>query len=246
VGHRLDPPDDEVEAACADFATGQAQSRAGHVVTMSGTPRARSTNRCSDGSPEGDRPVIVESPSRLEHLKLPKVRLPGPHANGLRNAVTTVLADPASANDPTDDLLGVLSAMDLVDNPLRRRISILVYRDLRAAHRHLVDVFGFTPGEVTVAPGGAVVHAEVFAGDGVIWLHPETEEYRLASPATLGRATATMAIMVDDVDDHFRVVQAKGGDIVYPPTDQPYGYREYSARDREGTLWSFMKELETS
>ncbi|MGD9791950.1 MAG: MerR family transcriptional regulator [Acidimicrobiia bacterium] len=164
----------------------------------------------------------------------------------LRNAVTTALTDLANANDPTDDLLGVLSAMDLVDNPLRRRISILVYRDLAAAHRYLVEVFGFTPGEVTVAPDGTVVHAEVFAGDGVIWLHPETEEYRLASPATLGRATATMAIMVDDVDDHFRIVQAKGGEIVYPPIDQPYGYREYSARDREGTLWSFMKELEDS
>ena len=52
-----------------------------------------------------------------------------------------------------------------------------------------------------------------------------------------------MAVMVDDVDDHHRSVAAKGGDIVYPPTDQPYGYREYGVRDCEGTLWSFMKEL---
>ena len=140
--------------------------------------------------------------------------------------------------------MGVLTTMDLLDSPLRRRISILVYRDLAAAHRYLVDVFGLTPGEITTAPDGAVVHAEVFAGDGVIWLHPETDEFRLASPATVGRATATMAIIVDDVDDHHRTLAAKGGDIVYPPVDQPYGYREYSARDCEGTLWSFMKELE--
>jgi DNA-binding transcriptional MerR regulator len=162
----------------------------------------------------------------------------------LRTAVTAALADLATATDPTTDLIGVLTAMDLVDTPLRRRISILVYRDLGAAHQYLVDVFGFTPGEVTELPSGEVVHAEVYAGDGVIWLHPETDEYRLASPATLGRATATMAIMVDDVDDHHRTVVARGGDIVYPPTDQPYGYREYSARDCEGALWSFMKELE--
>lgn len=81
----------------------------------------------------------------------------------------------------------------------------------------------------------------MYAGDGVIWLHPETDEFRLASPATVGRATSMVAVMVDDVDDHHRSVLAKGGDIVYPPTDQPYGYREYSARDCEGTLWSFMR-----
>jgi MerR family transcriptional regulator, thiopeptide resistance regulator len=162
----------------------------------------------------------------------------------LRSAVTTALADLANADDPTDDLMGVLTAMDLVDGPLRHRISILVYRDLPAVHRYLVEVFGFTPGEVTATPNGDTVHAEVYAGDGVIWLHPETDEFRLASPATVGRATATMAVMVDDVDDHHRTVAAKGGDIVYPPTDQPYGYREYSARDCEGMLWSFMKELE--
>lgn len=32
--------------------------------------------------------------------------------------------------------------------------------------------------------------------------------------------------------------------IDYEPVDQPYGYREYSARDSEGGLWSFMKPLD--
>jgi MerR family transcriptional regulator, thiopeptide resistance regulator len=162
----------------------------------------------------------------------------------LRSACTAVLADLATSDDPTDDLMGVLTAMDQLDSPLRRRISILVYQDLPAAHRFLVDVFGFTPGDITTDPDGNAVHAEVYAGDGVIWLHPETEQFLLASPATVGRATATMAVMVDDVDDHHRTVAARGADIVYAPTDQPYGYRDYSARDHEGTLWSFMKELE--
>jgi len=30
---------------------------------------------------------------------------------------------------------------------------------------------------------------------------------------------------------------------VYEPTDQPYGHREYGARDNEGGLWSFMKPI---
>ncbi len=131
-----------------------------------------------------------------------------------------------------------------VRSPLQRRISILVCRDLRAAHDHLVAVFGLTPGELTEDDTGTVVHAELYAGDGVVWLHPETEAYGLASPRTLGAATATMAVLVDDVDEHHRSVVAKGGDVVYPPVDQPYGYREYGVRDLDGTLWSFMKPLE--
>ena len=87
------------------------------------------------------------------------------------------------------------------------------------------------------------MHAEVVAGDGVIWLHPESSEYELASPQTLHAATGSMAVMVDDVDEHHALVVQNGGDIVYPPVDQPYGYREYSARDLEGALWSFMKEI---
>lgn len=105
-------------------------------------------------------------------------------------------------------------------------------------------MFGFTPGEVSVDPEGRAVHAALYIGDGVVWLHPDTATYQLASPQSLGAGSATMAVMVDDVDEHFRLVRAKGGDIVYPPVDQPYGYQEYGVRNCEGALWSFMKELE--
>jgi len=33
-------------------------------------------------------------------------------------------------------------------------------------------------------------------------------------------------------------------EILYSPTDMPYGYREYSARELEGGLWSFMKPMD--
>ena len=160
-----------------------------------------------------------------------------------RDRVANALSGLAAGADRIDDWMEVLAAMDERRHGVRQRISILVYRDLGAAHDHLVRVFGMTPGEIHRDPDGNVVHAEVFGGDGRIWLHPESDTFALASPATLGRATATMAIMVDDVDAHHRSVVAHGGDIVYEPVDQPYGYREYGARDPEGTLWSFMRAL---
>jgi uncharacterized glyoxalase superfamily protein PhnB len=59
-----------------------------------------------------------------------------------------------------------------------------------------------------------------------------------------GAATASVAVMVDDVDAHFRHASEHGATLDYEPVDQPYGYREYSARDSEGGLWSFMKPLD--
>jgi uncharacterized glyoxalase superfamily protein PhnB len=44
---------------------------------------------------------------------------------------------------------------------------------------------------------------------------------------------------VDDVDKHHDRAKAAGAEIVQPPTDQPYGSREYGARDSEGNVWSF-------
>jgi DNA-binding transcriptional MerR regulator/uncharacterized glyoxalase superfamily protein PhnB len=158
---------------------------------------------------------------------------------------TTAATGAAGAADPmTDDLLQVLEEMTMLDTTVQRRISILVYADLEAAYEFLIDVFGLGPGQLTRDDAGRVVHAELQAGDGVVWLHPESPEFGLASPRAVGAATATMAVMVDDVDAHHRHTSAKGATIDYEPVDQPYGYREYSARDNEGGLWSFMKPLD--
>ncbi len=161
----------------------------------------------------------------------------------LRHRVLNALNHLRKPNPSQPDLMEVLSAMEAVDSSIRRRISIMVYRDPGKAHQFLTEVFGLTPGDITFGPDGRATHAEVSAGDGVIWLHSESPTYQLASPASLGASTATMAVLVDDVDEHHHMVEQHGADIVYQPVDQPYGYREYSVRDCEGSLWSFMKEL---
>ena len=146
---------------------------------------------------------------------------------------------------PTDEeLIGALTGLPDPDAQLTRRITLLVYADIAAAHRHLVEVFGFAPGGLTRGADGQVVHGEVYAGDGVIWMHRESPESRLASPATLGAATHCMAVHVDDIDAHFARVKAAGGDITKEPTLMPYGVREYGVRDCEGVLWSFMQPIE--
>ena len=165
--------------------------------------------------------------------------------NKLRNRIATLVGSTAGSDGPlTEDLLEVLEEMTMLDATVQRRISILVYSDLEAAYEYLVRVFGLGPGELTRDDAGTIVHGELQAGDGVVWLHPEAPAFDMKSPRTLGASTASVALMVDDVDAHFRHAQAEGAIIDYEPVDQPYGYREYSARDSEGALWSFMKPLD--
>ena len=50
-------------------------------------------------------------------------------------------------------------------------------------------------------------------------------------------------VFVEDVDAHHIRAAAGGADIIYPPTDQPYGQREYGASDSEGRIWSFATRI---
>lgn len=151
--------------------------------------------------------------------------------------------DAKPSEDTTRDLLSVLEDMTMLETTIDRRIAILVYHDIEAAFDYLKRVFGFGPGELTRDPSGMVVHGEIQAGDGEFWMHQTSNEFSLQSPNQLGGATGTMAIIVDDVDAHHCHAVEEGADVRYEPIDQPYGYREYSAVDPEGHLWSFMRPL---
>jgi MerR family transcriptional regulator, thiopeptide resistance regulator len=156
----------------------------------------------------------------------------------LRSQVAGALASDGA------DLLAVVEAMTTLEPAAQQRITLLVYADIGAAHAWLTQTFGLVPGELVRDGDGRAVHGEVYAGDGLIWLHPEQDSYRLASPRSLGASTASVAVLVDDVDAHHAQSVAAGVEVRQEPVDQPYGYRVYSAYDVEGHLWSFMKALD--
>ena len=127
-----------------------------------------------------------------------------------------------------------------------RLIPLLVYRDIATAHDFLVQAFGFEAGGVETDADGKVVHGEVRVGGRVVWLHRVTAEHQLGSPETVDMAGAGLVVHVPDVDGHFARARAAGARIEYEPTDQPYGQREYEARDPEGHRWWFATPLPTS
>jgi DNA-binding transcriptional MerR regulator len=184
----------------------------------------------------GLRPAIAAHLAELEARLLREQRLRA----RLARLVATIDPEEGAA----DDLLDVLEDMTMLDSAAQARISVLVYADVEAAFGYLVDAFGLGPGELTRDGSGTAVLGELHAGDGVVWLHPESSAFGLASPRTLGAATASVAVLVDDVDAHWARARARGATIAYDPVDQPYGYREYGARDQEGHLWSFMKAID--
>ncbi len=159
----------------------------------------------------------------------------------LRDRLAATVTDP-SLHDDLPYILTTLEELTMTDT-VRRRIPTLVYRDVGAAHDWLVRTFGFEPGRVDVDPAGVAVHAEVTAGDGVIWLHRVAPEFGLDSPQTLGAETAGISVIVDDVDAHHARSLAEGARIRYAPVDQPYGYREYAALDLDDRLWAFLTPI---
>lgn len=124
-------------------------------------------------------------------------------------------------------------------------VPLLVCSDIERTHEFLARVFGFTPGLIERTEDGSVVHGEVHAGRQVIWLHRVWEEEGWVSPQTAPLTTGELVIRVDDVDAHCERARAEGAEIEYGPQDQPYGVREYGARDLEGRRWAFVKPLAT-
>ncbi len=52
-----------------------------------------------------------------------------------------------------------------------------------------------------------------------------------------------MLVHVDDADRHHERAIKAGARILQPPTDFPYGERQYSAEDLGGHLWTFSQSI---
>jgi uncharacterized glyoxalase superfamily protein PhnB len=50
-------------------------------------------------------------------------------------------------------------------------------------------------------------------------------------------------VRVDDADRHHEQAKRAGAEILQPPTDYPYGERQYSALDPSGHHWTFSQSM---
>jgi uncharacterized glyoxalase superfamily protein PhnB len=120
-------------------------------------------------------------------------------------------------------------------------IAFMTYEDATAALDWLESALGFERTSVHEGPNGAIAHAELRFGDGLIMLGPAGDnDFGLKTARELGAVSQGVYVIVDNgIDTHYERARAAGAEIVRELHDTDYGSRDYMARDPEGNLWSF-------
>jgi len=108
---------------------------------------------------------------------------------------------------------------------------ILSYDDAQAAIEFLVNAFGAERHAVYAGDDGAIQHAEVRLGNGMVMLGSSGAD----SPATRN----SIYVVVENSDEHCARARAAGAEIVMELRDTEYGSRDYGARDPGGNTWYF-------
>ena len=123
-------------------------------------------------------------------------------------------------------------------------IPAMSYKDANAAVDFLTKAFGFKEHFVYRDESNVVHHAELSFGNAMVMIGPQRTESEFgkltATPAQAnGLNTQTAYIIIDEVDNHYKIAKANGAEIVMDIKDEDYGGRGYSCKDPEGYIWSF-------
>jgi len=54
---------------------------------------------------------------------------------------------------------------------------------------------------------------------------------------------SSILVHVDDIDSHYEHAKQSGAQIVNPPTDYPFGERQYTVKDIGGHRWTFSQTI---
>jgi len=125
------------------------------------------------------------------------------------------------------------SALNLRPMPNQNIFPAIRYEDCDRAIGWLKDAFGFEEKAVYRGEDGAIHHAELRLGDGLIMLGQTN------STGARPDQRHSIYVAVPDPEAHYARAKAAGAEITREVADQPYGSREYGARDLEGNAWSF-------
>ncbi len=121
-------------------------------------------------------------------------------------------------------------------------IPALRYRDAAKAIDWLGTAFGFEKHLVVPGEKGAIAHAQLTLGNGMIMLGsvaPGEYGRLLKQPDEVRAVTQSPYVVVPDADTHYARAKAAGAEIVIDIKDEDYGGRGYTCRDLEGHVWNF-------
>ena len=113
-------------------------------------------------------------------------------------------------------------------------IPELGYADVGEATEWLCKAFGFTE-RLRIGRH----RAQLVFGDGALIVMELGEAKAPAAAA----ASHAVLVRVEDADRHHDRAASCGARIVNPPTDYPYGERQYTAEDLGGHSWTFSQSI---
>ena len=119
----------------------------------------------------------------------------------------------------------------------------LRYSDAASAIEWLCNVLGFE--KLLVVPGenGAINHAQLKLGSGIIMIGSENNNefgIHIRPPHKMENInTQSPYIYIENIDEHYNHAKSTGADIVMDLREEEYGGKFYLVRDPEGHLWSF-------
>ena len=91
---------------------------------------------------------------------------------------------------------------------------------------------------------GRVGHAELLIGPAVVMVSDEYPECGILGPQSLGGASASVHLHVDDADALLARAVAAGGTLLRPASDAFYGERSGTVRDPFGHEWLIGHSIE--
>lgn len=112
--------------------------------------------------------------------------------------------------------------------PAATVIPVLGYADVGEASAWLCDAFGFRE---RLRIGNH--RAQLVYGDGAV----------IVTERRPAEGSQAVQVRVADVDDHCERASRRGARILNPPTDYPYGERQYTAEDPGGHRWTFSESI---
>jgi PhnB protein len=120
----------------------------------------------------------------------------------------------------------------------------LIVKGAAQAIEFYKKVFGATELFRMATPDGSVGHAEIRIGDSVIMLADENPGMGYRSPRSLGGASVSTMLYVEDVDDRFSRAVAAGAKVQRPLANQFYGDRSGTIEDPFGHVWTIATHVE--
>jgi uncharacterized glyoxalase superfamily protein PhnB len=119
-------------------------------------------------------------------------------------------------------------------------IPELVYPDLAAAVAWLCTTFGFRE---RLRIGNHRSQLVFGVASIVVVAQPAVHTPDVSDVPLHGQLTHSLMVRVEDLDRHYAHVKQCGGQIVAPPTDFPYGERQYTVEDLAGHRWTFSQSI---